>query len=942
MAIFSFLLIFASTAFSQTGDLSGIITDNNNQPLVTATVRVKGTQKATITNEKGRFFLKDVADNAILEVSIIGYVKREIKVSKGQEFTIVLQDDNQELSEVIVTGTTDARSRMQASIAISKVSSKDISRLAPTSSADLLKNIPGVYVNQGRGEIRSVITSRGLPPTISLNPGYGYVSLQEDGLPIIGVNVYPDYFNRADAYTGRVEAVRGGSSAIFAPNAPGGIFNFISKTGGKSFSGEVRTKFGLEGDGRNPYYRADFNFGGPLNKSGDLTYNIGGFYRVSDGARYAGYAQNNGGQIRANIVKTYKTGSVKVFAKFLDDRNGVAEFVPTVGWENPQVAPGFSVYDSYSIPAIDIQAPIFANKSVPFNTKDKNHNTYTSLGIQWTQELGRGFTLKNNGRFSNYGLRETSTELVVPYLADDKLFYAVTNLLGKFGTYTFKDHNSGQEYGTITQLPNIVNGALAGFKFIPGPNNNFPGTNVRPNTTLFMPVYYTSQQGTEFVNQLSLSKRLKDMSFTFGGYIDVIRQENEGQNNDFGNAAATLENRPHIMDITLKGLDGKTYQVTDPNGFLDVPRFGATTSKLNQELSSLMFNHEWQISSKLNLDYGVRMDNVHVHGFNQESIPDPLAAKPGYGGIDGNPLTLYDNRGNALPGPELPIDQSLTAFSWSGGLNYQIDNKQAVYFRYANASRLPELSDYYRQKTTFNISSFPFIARKVEQYEVAYKLNSKKIRLNITPFYSHLKNVPIVAIFTNADNTNYSPPTLLNENETYGVEIEATYNLTKDFAIKVGGLLQDSKAIASDFWIANNPGPQDDVIKNYNGNKVANVPNVMYNINPIYSKNRFFASLNYSVMGDRWGNGTNTVKLKGYSTLDLGLGYDLNKHVSLQANINNLTDNSGILDWYGTGGFPTALNTNLDAAFVQANPNAVYSTLRNMPRAYFISATFKF
>jgi outer membrane receptor protein involved in Fe transport len=111
--------------------------------------------------------------------------------------------------------------------------------------------------------------------------------LQEDGLPILSAQgtsatdpgLKPDGFLRADATIEKVEAVRGGTASILGANAPGGIFNYISKTGKSTFEGEVRTRYGLEGNGKNPYYRADVNVGGPLNASKNLTYNIGGFYR---------------------------------------------------------------------------------------------------------------------------------------------------------------------------------------------------------------------------------------------------------------------------------------------------------------------------------------------------------------------------------------------------------------------------------------------------------------------------------------------------------------------------------------------------------------------------------------------------------------------------------------------------------------------------------------
>jgi outer membrane receptor protein involved in Fe transport len=67
---------------------------------------------------------------------------------------------------------------------------------------------------------------------------------------------------RADATLGKIEAVRGGTASILGNNAPGGIFNYVSKTGGTVFQAEIRAKYGLEGNGKNPFYRTDFNFGG--------------------------------------------------------------------------------------------------------------------------------------------------------------------------------------------------------------------------------------------------------------------------------------------------------------------------------------------------------------------------------------------------------------------------------------------------------------------------------------------------------------------------------------------------------------------------------------------------------------------------------------------------------------------------------------------------------
>jgi hypothetical protein len=51
----------------------------------------------------------------------------------------------------------------------------------------------------------------------------------------------------------------------------------------------------------------------------------------------------------------------------------------------------------------------------------------------------------------------------------------------------------------------------------------------------------------------------------------------------------------------------------------------------------------------------------------------------------------------------------------------------------------------------------------------------------------------------------------------------------------------------------------------------------------------------------------------------------------------------GVLGWSGPGGFPAALNRQgFTKEYVAANPNAVYSTQGSMPRAYFITASYKF
>src|SRR6202022_2029923 len=104
----------------------------------------------------------------------------------------------------------------------------------------------------------SDITSRGLP----------FVAVEEDGLPLEGANGISAVLGstallRADTTLAQIQAVRGGSASITGANSPGGIIDYISKTGGDVRSVEMSGTYGLQGDGRLPYQRFDLNAGGP-------------------------------------------------------------------------------------------------------------------------------------------------------------------------------------------------------------------------------------------------------------------------------------------------------------------------------------------------------------------------------------------------------------------------------------------------------------------------------------------------------------------------------------------------------------------------------------------------------------------------------------------------------------------------------------------------------
>lgn len=84
-------------------NISGKVVDVNNEPLIGATVQVKGKQTGTITNIEGRFSFKVQAKD-ILVISYMGYASQEMIASKANGATITLVEDGKTLEEVVVVG----------------------------------------------------------------------------------------------------------------------------------------------------------------------------------------------------------------------------------------------------------------------------------------------------------------------------------------------------------------------------------------------------------------------------------------------------------------------------------------------------------------------------------------------------------------------------------------------------------------------------------------------------------------------------------------------------------------------------------------------------------------------------------------------------------------------------------------------------------------------
>ena len=101
-ALLTLLLSFISfAAFAQSGNITGNIIDENNEPIVGASVAVQGTTLGTISDLDGNFTISaKPKDNLV--ISFLGFVSQTIAVGNQTNLNIVLIEDSQELEEVVV------------------------------------------------------------------------------------------------------------------------------------------------------------------------------------------------------------------------------------------------------------------------------------------------------------------------------------------------------------------------------------------------------------------------------------------------------------------------------------------------------------------------------------------------------------------------------------------------------------------------------------------------------------------------------------------------------------------------------------------------------------------------------------------------------------------------------------------------------------------------
>ena len=172
------LFLCATLTFAQTAPFRGKVVDENNQPLPSAVVRIKGSDVATATDVNGAFQLNSTQQAIVITVTLVGYELTEKSLTANQPITIQLAQNSKSLSEVVVVGYGTSR-KSDITGAVSNVAAKDLN---PGPITNPLQQLAGKAAGVNISQVGS---EPGVSPSVRIR---GITSLQGGNDPLVVVD----------------------------------------------------------------------------------------------------------------------------------------------------------------------------------------------------------------------------------------------------------------------------------------------------------------------------------------------------------------------------------------------------------------------------------------------------------------------------------------------------------------------------------------------------------------------------------------------------------------------------------------------------------------------------------------------------------------------------------------------------------------------------------
>ena len=243
--ILLFACLFTATGIWAQNTVSGTVVDDEDYPVIGATVVVKGSNPmmGTVTDVDGKFSFANVPSQyKTLQVSYVGM--KTIDVAVGRNIKVTLTSDAKSIDEVVVTALGINRAKKSLGYAQQEVKAADLTAAAPASiTSALTGKVAGTQINTFGGTV-------GASSIISIR---GNSSLGSEQQPLIVVDGVPisnspnrsgdGYYNGVDFGSGlndinvedieSIDVLKGGAAALYGMRAANGVILITTKNGGK-------------------------------------------------------------------------------------------------------------------------------------------------------------------------------------------------------------------------------------------------------------------------------------------------------------------------------------------------------------------------------------------------------------------------------------------------------------------------------------------------------------------------------------------------------------------------------------------------------------------------------------------------------------------------------------------------------------------------------------
>ena len=220
-------------------NVSGRVTDDNGNPLLGATITIKGTNTGVVTDINGNFSIEVNSFPATLIVSYVGFNAKTIVIESAQTDLNIVLVEGLTLDEIIVTSRKREESLKDVPVSVTAVSGRKLASLDAqdiTATADLAPNVNFSYGGTSSGSSSAaVVYIRGVG--------------QNDFVPTVdpGVGIYVDgvYLGRTVGAildlvdVNRVEVLRGPQGTLFGRNTIGGAISLTSNEPKDELSGSI-------------------------------------------------------------------------------------------------------------------------------------------------------------------------------------------------------------------------------------------------------------------------------------------------------------------------------------------------------------------------------------------------------------------------------------------------------------------------------------------------------------------------------------------------------------------------------------------------------------------------------------------------------------------------------------------------------------------------------